>query len=270
MGYQFYRYSHTGGYAELKVGYYVVYEPWKDTENVKQNHIDVSSHIHVKVGDRYLARDYNYNSPPVYSESYTGGDIIFIDREAAPTSSAATLGEKRYLVKVESDGQVSVELGIDDYHDNSYVSPGMVTKLELVGFGDEIYTGSGHYRMIFNEKAKEMLEVDAVLTTRDSYQDVNPLRSTRVVGVNARPGVVPAKRYSGGGYMGNINIQGIFGCGILATQLSGRYNKPHNRYTMTVEGNILPSDKISYNGGYYTVEGYERDLANNTTRIIID
>jgi hypothetical protein len=124
--------------------------------------------------------------------------------------------------------------------------------------------------MIFNEKSKEMLEVDAVLTTRDSYQDVNPLRSTRVVGVNARPGVVPAKRYSGGGYMGNINIQGIFGCGILATQLSGRYNKPHNRYTMTVEGNILPSDKISYNGGYYTVEGYERDLANNTTRIIID
>lgn len=284
MGFQNLGYSHTGGYVELKVSYKRVNSDSIDLESSDYGDDSELKMFHMKFGNRYFLSDYanglKYGSNYAYKDSliiseqrkYWDG-VIIIDRGAVmPTSAATAFKRNAFAVKVDTDEQITLEIGVDRtvlpgdplYHETGIV----ISRLEILGYGDEIDTSSHHYRREFASSPRDILEVDAALTSRDSYQSDTSVQPS--IGVNARPGVVPAKQYSGGGYMGDTATQDIVGCGILMEQLAGRYNAPHNRYTMTVDGYIQPFDKIAYNGVYYTVEGYERDLANNTTLIIIN
>lgn len=296
MGLQYRGYSHTGGYIELRLSHKRSTNDWADLEPSGNYGDDTELKLfHIKVGDKYFLSDYSTDDPyddydapnegPRYGDSYAYKDsldsseklkywdgVVVIDRgNIMPTYTATSFEKNGYVVKINSSEQIKLEIGVDRKvlaGDPIYYESGIViSKLEILGFGEDINTDSYHYRREFVDSPREFLEVDTSLTTRASYQttaEVIPL------GVNARPGVVPAKNYSGGGYMGMVENQTINGCGILMEQLSNRYNKPHNRYTMTVEGNISPTSKISYKGAYYTVEGYERDIVSNTTTIIIN
>ena len=283
MGYQYLGYSHTGGYVELKVDYeWVTNDGYHLGDGVSNGELKM---LHPKFGDRYFLSDYSsglrYGSNYAHKDSldytenkktYFDGVVVFDRGAVMPTATATRFNKNSYLIKCDTDAQILLELGVNRTvlsGDPLYYEEGVViSRLEILGYGDDIDTSSSHYRREFTSSPRDILEVDAMLTSRDSYQSDTSVRP--FIGVNARPGVVPAKQYSGGGYMGETSTQDIVGCGILMEQLAGRYNAPHNRYTMTVDGNIQPFDKIAYNGEYYTVEGYERDLYNNTTRIIIN
>ena len=284
MGFQNLGYSHTGGYVELKVSYKRVNSDSRDLESSDYGDDSDLKMFHMKFGDRYFLSDYanglKYGSNYAYKDSLNTAEqrkywdgVIIIDRgNVMPTATASRFKRNGFAVKVETDEQITLEIGVDRtvlsgdplWHETGIV----ISHLEILGYGDDIDTSSHHYRREFTSSPRDILEVDSLLTSRDSYKPDTSVQPS--IGVNARPAVVPAKQYTGGGYMGETETQVIHGCGILMEQLAGRYNATHNRYTMTVEGNIQPFDKLAYNGAYYTVEGYERDLANNTTLIIIN
>jgi hypothetical protein len=89
------------------------------------------------------------------------------------------------------------------------------------------------------------------------------------IGMNARPGVVTDYAWRGG-YMGRKSSEDIPICGILMEQLKARYNLPRVCYRMTIDGNINPYAAVTWGGGRYTVDAYDRDLYNSTTTITID
>lgn len=289
MGYLRKGYSHTGGYIELKVDWHWADDDTNSLEPIGNYGDSLENKLlHLKVGQRYFLSDnvlglrygdnykFRHSLNSSEEQKYVDGVIFMEDGTVIPTNVASEYDRSSFLIKVDTDEQITLEIGVDRVvlsGDPIFKETGLViTSLEILGYGDEIYTGGYYYRRSFVSYPKEILDVETWLTSRHSYQESNPLNAPRnkPLEVNARPSVVPGTWYSGGGYLGSINKTAIHGSGVLMEQLSNRYNKPHNRYTMTLEGNISPTSKISYNGSYYTVEGYERDLVNNTTRITIN
>ena len=290
MGYLRKGYSHTGGYIELKVDFRWADDDTKSLEPIGNYGDSLENKLlHPKIGSKYFLSDnvvglrygdtYRYTQAsyvPTDNSNYVDGVIFKEKGTIIPTNAAVDYDRNSFLIKVDSDEQITLEIGVDRKvlaGEDLFNETGLViTSLEILGYGDDIYTDGYYYRKFFVSSPKEILEAEAWLTSRHSYQSSNTANAPRnkPLEVNARPGVVPGTWYSGGGYLGGTNKTAIHGSGMLMEQLSNRYNKPHNRYTMTIEGDIRPHDKISYNGEYYTIEGYERDLANNTTRIIIN
>jgi hypothetical protein len=282
----FIRYAHTGGMLELKFKYRVVKEDWLDyTKTRDRGSSGYERFIQIKMGDVYYHKDYSNESLPVYSDR-PYGYLIEKGGNLAPTWSAASRYQDKvlFIVPDEADGrQISVNLewvGRAFEHtkedDNGYISNTtystdgiFIEQLELVGYGDKVWEGHSDMRHYYVGSPSEILEANVTLSTRSSGQEDNPDKAIGVIGINARPSIV-VDDFSHGGYMGSTSKCYPI-CGVVMEQLKVRYAEPHERFTMTMEGTgYRPSDIITFNGAKYTVEGYEIDLVNSTTQLIID
>ena len=276
-GTQILRYSHTRGLVELRLKCRFVKTDLEDMSNeyTPKEMMDIRL-LQIKVGDKYLADP--YGRPIVYDTNPVNDMYIDEDGSLLATSTAQGNWSGAYQLLCTDNSQIGVELR---FHAVSGKTPiqgelkgepvGLIiTQLEMVGVGDEVWTGFSDMRHEYVEGARDMLEVSVGLTTRDSYQEFNPDNHGYVYGINARPGVVTAIKYPCGGYMGEKASENCTMGGIIMRQLKERYGEPHLRYSMTVDGVVRPTDTVTFNGGTYTVEGYERDLVNNTTKITIN
>jgi hypothetical protein len=229
--------------------------------------------INVKCGDYYFVGDYDDLGDPEWSMSPLSRLLVNKQTkkgELLPTiESIYQENASAFLIKSPSSEPIGIELRWAGTGAAGYTECFAITKLELIGFGDELWEGHRDMRHEYVAEPREWLEVESSLTTRASNQGDNPDMITKAIGINARPGIVPGDTFPCGGYMGG-DLTEMPACGVLMEQLKARYGAPHIRYTMTVDSEVLPCDIVVFGGKEYTVEGYERDLANNTTRIIIN
>jgi hypothetical protein len=229
--------------------------------------------VQVKVGDRYVQNA--YVAPTTYSDDPDGCVVLSIDGTPVNTYAAKSNWSVGYQLFVGGSEPVGVDLAYKGALKpilgelTEYNVGVIITQLELIGVGDDVWTGHVEMRHAYVDDARDMLEVSVGLTTRESGQRFNPDNHGHVYGYNARPGVVTDMYYPVGGYVGGEKTLCPMG-GIVMRQLKARYGEPHVRYSVTVDGRVLPTDTIAFGGGKYTVEGYERDIVNNTTKIIID
>jgi hypothetical protein len=283
----FTRYAHTGGMLELKLKYRVVKEDWLYyTKTRDRGTSGYESFIQIKMGDVYYYKDYSNESIPVYSDR-PYGYLLEKGGNLVPTWSAASRYQDKvlFIVPNEADGrQISVNLEwigrafehtkIDDdgyVSSTTYWTDGIfIEQLELVGYGDDVWDGHPDMHHEYAAYPDEMLEVEVGLSTRASKQGENPDKPLGVIGINARPGIVVSSSLPA--YMGRAEgNEPTPLCGIIMEQLKARYGEPHERFTMTVEGtDYLPSDTIIFNDNKYTVEGYEMDIVESTTTLIIN
>jgi hypothetical protein len=145
-----------------------------------------------------------------------------------------------------------------------------IESLRIESVGDKVNEAHPDMRHDYVAAPSEYLEVGTMLTSRNSgasgFINANGHRN---YGKNARASVVLAANWVGG-YMGRADVESIPISGVLMEQLRERYGTPRPRYQMTVSGNINPFAAVVFGGRGYTVEGYERDLYNDTTNITID
>lgn len=275
-GYQLKKYSHTGGYVELKFSYRYVLEDWRTftKEYVHDVFPVYTSFAQIKFGDQYYFLDYAHGQSATFKETAEGKIDEYEAGKKIPTHTAFQFFSDKFILPSPNSGQVAVELGWDANPMSEGIReeyPGIfIDQLELVGYGDEIWEEHPDLLHHYVEDPKELLEVETILTTRASKQSENKDNVSRIVGVNARPSIVPGKYFPCGGYMGRAQQEEMPLCGILMEQLRSRYGEAHKRYAMTVEGYIAPTDTVRFLGSDYTLEAYEWDVMNNTTHITIN
>lgn len=273
--------SHTGGYVELRCKMYLAQEDNKSVEKLEgyedlepKLDTDWMSVVQIRFGNVYYKTDYQDNAQCQYDSARkaywpTADEMTKVRMTATATKHNA---HGKVIVPVPNDGQVGLEIGWDGMGlippYNAYGM--MIEQLELVGYGDEMWTEHPELRCEFVTDPENVLEVETTLTTRKSVVDMDTMDARYYIGVNARPSVVQGEVFPCGGYMGRSDEETMPATGVLMEQLKGRYAEPHLRYQVTMEGEINPYDTVVFSGEKYTVEGYERDLVNNTMRIIIN
>ena len=270
--------SHTGGIVELRYKGYIAGEDNKrveelDTELEPLIRNQWLGAIQLRFGDVYYESDYSDDNECAYRDTmraqWSSKDMKTI--RATATANKCNAHDK-VLVPVPNDGQVAVIVGwpgiglVPPY--NSYGL--MITQLELVGYGDEMWSEHPELRHEWVSEPEHVLDVETTLTTRKSVVDAETMDVKDYVGVNARPSVVAGEVFPCGGYMGRSDSEVMPATGVLMEQLKERYGVPHLRYQVTMEGVINPYDTVVLNGAKYTIEGYERDLVNNRMNIIIN
>ena len=279
----FKRYSHTGGWLELRYKFSVVSDDVQHYTNpLDRTGEGTIRFISIKVGDKYFWKDYDNHNPFEFSDE-NKCFLKEVDGNSIPTQSAAAFHQDKILIPVpstESGKQVSIGLSwwsdsFDVINDGERtISPEngiFIEQLELVGSGDDVWEGHWDMKHDFKVNPENILNVDVALSTRQSKQADNPDKHLGYIGVNARPGVVVGSFFPFGGYCGLAQIDAMPLCGIIIEQLKARYGEPHERFNVTTEGvDILPTDTIVFNGSDYTIEGYDIDLVDSTTTIIIN
>lgn len=282
------RYSHTGGWVILNYKFSVVREDWKDyTKTIQRDGEGIIRFLPILMGDKYYWKDYDNDATVEYSETHKGFFFEF-DSSPLPTWTAAANYMDKVIIPVPQDSagkQISVGLSwwaqqnaldVLKKDDDGYLHPVteptdgiFIEQIELLGYGDAVWEGHADMRHKYENIADEMMEVEVGLSTRASGQGDNPEKAIGVIGLNARPGVVAGDTFPGAYASTGDNKMPL--CGVIMEQLKARYGEPHERLTMTMEGTgYLPSDIITFNGVKYTVEGYEIDLLDSTTQLIID
>lgn len=257
-------YSHTGGYYRLVMTYRVVnVNKYPELDNeIKQEGVKAVLIPQLRSGEVFFKSDAEVSAQAVWSAA-PSASWKTLDGVLLPTITAAILRKSEVIIKAPNDGQValSVEWDIAGGYTNQDI---YIESLMLEAVGDEIRLDDREFRHDYVSKPTDVLEVETNLTTRKTAH----VGVGNLYGVNARPSVVTSEEFSGGYmYEGSKSIPV---CGILMMQLKARYGAPRKRYAMTVDGYIKPSDTCEWLGDMYTVEGYERDLVNNTTQIIIN
>ena len=281
------RYSHTGGWLSLNYKFSVVREDWLYyTKAISRNGKGTLRFFDIKVGEKHYWKDYENGGLVEFSDERKGF-FKELDSSPVPTNSAVSFFVDKVLIPVPSDSsgeQISVGLtwwtnAIDVFEtdDKGYLQPVIehtdgifIEQLELVGYGDDVWDGHPDMRHEYAVAPDEMLEVEVGLSTRESKQGANPDKPLGVIGINARAGIVVSSSLPA--YMGRSEgSEPTPLCGIIMEQLKARYGEPHERFTMTMEGtDYLPSDTIIFNDSKYTVEGYEMDIVESTTTLIIN
>lgn len=264
------RYSHTGGFVELRAKWSYVVKDWINFVDV-WSYTDPSyiAFLQVKFGDVYFRQDRSTSTAAQFDTTATG-TLLVEGTTLLPTRTAEVNYSDKVLIQVPNSGAIGCELmwnilAVDPVIYYQY--PGIfIEQLELVGYGDEMYMEHSEMRHAYVENPVDVLSVDTMLTRRGSGQEGNPMRSKDSIGVNARPGVVPDGTW--GTWMGVSSKMPL--SGLLIEQLKARYGEPHTAYTMTAEGVMMPYKPTEYKGGLYTVEAYETDLYNSTTNITIN
>lgn len=276
-GKQYKCYSHTGGLLKLNISFDMRFNDAARYDGENEPKGRWIGFVQVRVGGKY----YNGESGQYLDEPQR----ISLDKNGglAPSKVGKNNYTTDYIVSAQ-DGQVALELrwkghaadGFELYTDpnsplHGSLAPAIfISSLSLESVGDDIWLGDADMRHEFVAHPSRVLDVETALTTRQSNQSYNPDAGIHVYGVNARPGIVPGVMFPCGGYMG-VGSQFMPISGVLMTQLKARYGSPRERYTMTVRTvDILPSDTIRFGEKNYTIEGYEKDLVNSTTKIIIN
>ena len=260
------RYSHTGGIVKVTLSWFTL--AGDNITNIDEKKtvegLDYGSFLAIVNGSEYYYQDYKSGQLPVWSSEPVAAVLYRKDGKLLPTQQAIVRYVGEVLIPVRNDGQIYAQLQwryplifLETLH-NVYVE-----SLSIEGYGDAVNTSCPDMQHKFT-KGGEYMEVSTMLTTRQSGH-----LGGKHSGVNARPSVVADTEWSGG-YMGRANEESIPISGILMEQLRERYAQPRLRYQMTVEGNIKPYAAVVFAGKGFTVEGYERDLYNNTTNIIIN
>lgn len=259
------RYSHTGGYVRVDLSLRAVGRSnWQNPEGENVNSsFERIKFIQLRCGEQF------------YKSTRSGGE--WADDMDSPISvkagkivsneTASSFLSTGFVVKVPSGSQVFIELrgrGSATVTRDYYIE-----SLRIEAVGDKINLENKQLRHVFSTSEKEMLNVSTMLTSRKSGVVVALVDGHYTYGVNARPSVVPAA-YWNGGYMGRSDSESIPISGILMEQLRARYAEPHPAYTMTVEQLLQPYRPTWWGGNPYTVEAYERDLYNSTTKITLD
>lgn len=273
--------SHTGGYVELKCKMYLAGEDWKSVSKL-EGYEDLEpkletvwmSVVQLRFGDVYYKTNYQDNAQCQYDSARRAYWPTREEMTEILTTATATKhnAHGKIVVPVPNDGQIGLEVGWDGMGlPPPYNAYGMmIEQLELVGYGDEMWTEHPELRCEFVTDPDNVLEVDTTLTTRKSVVDMDTMDARYYIGVNARPSVVQGEVFPCGGYMGRADEEVMPATGVLMEQLKERYGVPHLRYQVTMEGTVNPYDTMVMNGVKYTIEGYERDLVNNRMNIIIN
>ena len=280
------RYSHTGGTMKLSLSWILMR---------KGNWIDITSPDEQSVAEHLIFGEAKFLTIKCGNKRYVGDNAVFMKQwddgagsasvfytdgkstTLVPTQISAAKLSGDVLLNVPNDGQICVSLGWAGaptiyYNDwNIYIE-----SLSLEGWGDEINTACEGLRHSFsNREGGEYLSVETILTTRNStYANGGP------TGINARPGVVLHGAWGWGVgeqywyYRGVPSSTTIPIAGVLMQQLKERYADKHVAYTMTADTYVPPYKVVGLTVGdvasTLTVEAYDWDVMNNTTRIIID
>lgn len=270
-------YSHTGGHVKLSLSCKLMRDGnWIDItqpneQGVEGAEVGILKFLRLSCGAVRYDID-SINSNKVWVGDLTGISNFYTD--GATTALLPTIANRRgeTVIRVPNDGQIRVDLAWNgapaliystQYGDgwNIYIS-----QLSLEGYGDAVNTACDGLRHAFhNIKGAEYLDVNVRLTTRNS-DTVDGFGT----GINARPGVVTGWVWNGS-YMGRADRdENIPIAGILMEQLKARYGTARVAYSLTAEGNIRPFAAVEYDGGRYTVEAYDWDLADNVTTVVVD
>lgn len=290
------RYSHSGGFVEIKFKYFIVNDDNKHYTDPEKNEGERMLYfLQVRIGDSYFNWDYSNTEAPKFTDA-PSASIVEWGGELLPTNAGVAYMENKLLIPIMNDKQISVSLEwpesamfylgyrgasagqghvtfpVNEFEQDNNSHVGFfIEQLELVGYGDDVWEGHLDMKHDFKEEPEEVLEVEVNLTTRKSKQEDNPDKSTGVIGVNARPGIVVGQYFPHGGYCGLPQMESLPLCGIIMEQLKARYGEPHERFQMTLNGtDYRPTDTIVFNDNMYTIEGYEKDLVNSTTTLIIN
>jgi hypothetical protein len=268
-------YSHTNGHVKLTLECKLMRDGnWIDITSPNEQGVTGAevgdlSFLKILCGSVRYERDSLYPNE-IWVSDTLGSSHFYTD--GASTTLLPTINNRKgeTTFRVPNDGQIRVDIGWTDapaliystaYGDgwNLYI-----TRLSLEGYGDAVNTACDGLRHRFNPRGGDYLTASTLLTTRhsDTVGGVG-------IGMNARPGVVTDYAWRGG-YMGRKSSEDIPICGILMEQLKARYNLPRVCYRMTIDGNINPYAAVTWGGGRYTVDAYDRDLYNSTTTITID
>ena len=228
--------------------------------------------LQLKVGDVYYESDNRYGVPQ-WSSSPNASYHCREGRLLA-TRLANNRMVDEFLVNVPNNGLVDVSLQWADAYAFGLLNRPLqdqnigsvdyyIEHLSVEAVGDSISLDDIDMRHEYVSNPRDILDVSTMLTTRGIGEVYDS-----VYGVNARPGVVTDYEFAAG-YNGRENTS-IPISGVLMEQLKARYGNPHPRYSMTIDGNARPYKAASWLGNIYTIEGYERDLVNNTTKITIN
>lgn len=287
IGRQIRKCSHTGGIISAEVNLMYAAKPTSAGVVGRYRAYSVEkgrlSLLQIKFGDDiYWNGDYTAGEDAIFSRNLCK-NMYLREGDLIPTAAGDVNFSDRFIINVPTDSPISLDIkwGSGDYsvyYLNGGVRPvtgpsghdGLLfTKLEIRGVGDEIPLDDAELRHEYKDNPKEVLEVDSPLTTRASNAKPSMSGTMYPLGVNARPAIVVGETWPCGGYMGSSRREMPI-CGILMTQLKARYGNPRMRYSMTCEGHIFPFATIKFLGKSYTVEGMERDLINDTTKITIN
>jgi hypothetical protein len=263
-------YSHTGGLAKLSLKFRIIaLTDWKDTEKV----VDIGDTHHtialvaVNCGGRRLLYDYaqtgEYHNVWMSRDEYAGGTVLGRrGEEFLPTGVAQSIMADGVIIEPPTNGAVSVDIAFAGWPSWYVRYEYLIEELSLVGYGEPIELSALRYRFRGGE---EYLDVSTALTTRATGgKDFTKVR------VNARPGVVTDTEWNGA-YMGRSDdSEAIPLAGVLMEQLKARYKEPHVAYTMTVDKRVKPYAGVVYDGNLMTVEAYDWDIYDNSTRVVID
>lgn len=265
-------YSHTGGYAKLSITWLLMRKGnWIDMtsddgqEKYYTGDFGEMCFVDLTCGDERFINDSVWGT--MASDAVPS---VFLtkkqDYTLLPTAASLVFGTSETLVKMPNSGQVRVDLRVmsrpaEFFEDwNIYIE-----SLSLEGYGKEVDTECADMRHMFNDKKDgEVLSVDTMLTTRRS--DCKDVEDTSCI--NARPGVVTGATFSG--YYRSEGSKQIPMSGVLMQQLTGRYATKRLAYTMTANKRVYPFRGISYLRDFYTVEAYDWNIEDNTTKITIN
>lgn len=291
-------YSHTGGAVAIRCGIrYVEGYSNKTKFSVENPDFSYVKFLQLKFGNKYYnGQYYAYkDGSDVISEEFMSAHGMQMTQGgslAVSKKGSDSLRNECYIL-VPDDGLINCEISWnvsekdEDYayyyvdnegnKEEPYTTIGaLIDRLEVVGLGDDIPLDHEELYCEIRPNPKTVLNVDIPLTTRRSNATVGK-NGFSPIGVNARPGVVVGTYFPCGRYMNfpdEINFSSrerMPISGILMRQLKERYRTPRKRITVTVEGlNIKPYESVRYDGRVYTIEGYEKDLVNNTTRLTIN
>lgn len=262
-------YSHTGGLAKINLSVRIVYNAgYLIPDNAVLNNWEASAFLlrwaQVKVGDKYLAENYEDGSPKWQSESPQIGALA-VDKAGELVSStvSAVYMKTGCVIKIPNDGQV-LFVGISNSGDSIYDY--YIDSLSIEGVGDDLNLQHPDMWHQFGEADSEFVKVSTMLTSRKSGADD---KIETPYGVNARPGVVTSEKWNGG-YMGRASSEEIPMSGVLMEQLKARYREPRVCYKMTVSGRVRPYAAVYWAGTGHTVEAYDWDIYEDKTTVTID
>lgn len=270
------RYSHTGGLIELKLRYHLAQDDSKSLYAAYDGGDNFIGFVQIKVGDVYYIEDYDPMEYTRWGYDRDARMVVGDNLSLVPTIASVHYGATSFVEDLPMEallgngGQIGIELG---WHDRGLGQVGqgvVIDSIELLGYGEDVWNEHPHLRHEFRAAPADVLEVEAILTTRASGQDLNPNMVTPAININARPSIVVGERFAAN-YLGTDEASDAMEiCGVLMLQLRERYKFPHIAYKMTCDGYVAPYAGCSMNNNIYTVDAYDWDIYNDETTITID
>ena len=258
------RYSHTGGLVAVKMRWGLLSDNrwWAvdSYEDLTEENIYKMRVVTIHCGSQELRSNISPMNPPRWVTERGVTELLAENYELLPTGIGQSRQTNDAVVMVPSDQPVWVSLSMQYVMTDAMREGNLyIESLSVEAVGDKIDTENEAYRVVYGDRADELLEVSTMLTTRESFAQT----------VNARPAVVTGVSWKGG-YMGDPSKTGIHGAGVLMEQLSYRYGSAAEAYTLTVDGNIRPYAAVVWESRLFTVDAYDWDVADDVTTVVVD